>query len=283
MHIFNQKQLFLAPDGSGSGFGRKPEPDRNQKPVAPRQFTILIVDDNKSMLELTQMNIARLGHTIKTAESGEKALEIFRQGGIDLVLSDFDMPGGMNGGGLLVECKKIDPNVKFICQTGDFNDEKIKMLMDAGALRVLLKPAERREYKRVISSALEKAPATKKEHATLLIVDDDEDFRGILAQTLADLGYSVKSAGNGKEGLEMIRGCDIDLVLSDYNMPAMDGLEMIRDITEEKPGLKVVIMTGFNSRNPLADEMLMLQAGAEAVLRKPFDIDQLRETISKLI
>ena len=260
MHIFNQKQLFLAPDGSGSGFGRKPEPDRNQKPVAPRQFTILIVDDNKSMLELTQMNIARLGHTIKTAESGEKALEIIRQGGIDLVLSDFDMPGGMNGGGLLVECKKIDPNVKFICQTGDFNDEKIKMLMDAGALRVLLKPAERREYKRVISSALEKAPATKKEHATLLIVDDDEDFRGILAQTLADLGYSVKSAGNGKEGLEMIR-----------------------DITEEKPGLKIVIMTGFNSRNPLADEMLMLQAGAEAVLRKPFDLDQLRDAIAKLI
>jgi CheY-like chemotaxis protein len=280
MQIFDKKPPGTA-ECTRNGFGTKPESDRN-KTAAPRQFTILIVDDNESMLELTKMNVSRLGHTIKTAESGERALEIFRQGGIDLILSDFDMPG-MDGGALLIEAKRIDPGVRFICQTGDFNDEKIKMLMDAGALRVLLKPAERRAYKHAISSALEKTPAAKKEHATLLVVDDDEDFRGIITQTLVDLGYSIKTASNGKEGLDIIRGCDIDLVLSDYNMPAMDGLEMLREITGEKPGLKVVIMTGFSSRTPLADEMLMLQAGAEAVLRKPFNVDQLKETIAKLI
>jgi|GEM_PF-2434432 len=282
MHIFNQKHIFLAPDGTGSGFGRKPEPDKHQISAAPRQFTILIVDDDESELGLTGRNIAKLGHSTKTAESGNRALEIFRQGGIDLVLSDFNMIG-MDGGELLGELKKIDPDVKFICQTGDFNDERIRMLMDAGALRVMLKPAERIEYRHAISAVLEKTPASKKEHATLLVVEDYKSLRDQLAGLLEDEGYSVKSAGNGREGLDMIRGCDIDLVLSDYNMPVMNGLEMLREMKEEKPGLKVLILTDFSSRTPLADEMRMLQAGAEAVLKKPMDTNQLLQTIAQLI
>ena len=142
------------------GFGKKPEPEPHHKQAGPRHCTVLIVDDEASVLTLTNTVVSRMGHGTKTAKNGHEALELFKLGGIDLIISDYDMPK-MDGGRLLIEAKKIDPKVRFICQTGRPDNKREITLMEHGALFILHKPYSPAELRSVVNYALSNLPESK--------------------------------------------------------------------------------------------------------------------------
>jgi len=114
--------------------------------------------------------------------------------------------------------------------------------------------------------------------ARVLIVDDDEDIRHNIADILDDLGYQTTSADDGFSALDRIRDRDFDIVLLDYKMPGMDGVELFQEIKKICPAIKAVMMTAWAGSD---GAQLALDAGAREVLRKPVDIRELLEIISE--
>jgi len=116
---------------------------------------------------------------------------------------------------------------------------------------------------------------------TVLAVDDSATMRQMLASTLTQAGYRVIEASDGADALERLRGERVDIVLTDHNMPRMDGLALTRALRAQPQtsGLPVLVLT-----TEAGDELKQLgrAAGATGWLLKPFDPVRLVEVLRKV-
>ncbi|MGD0788611.1 MAG: response regulator [Terracidiphilus sp.] len=118
-----------------------------------------------------------------------------------------------------------------------------------------------------------------------LIVDDSSVMRKIVERSLRQAGIDqmvVYEAGNGAEGLDVLKSKNVDLILSDINMPSMDGLEFLRQIRAQNlaPGVPVVMITTESSEEHVKQAIL---AGARGYIRKPFTAEQVKERVLPLV
>lgn len=118
-----------------------------------------------------------------------------------------------------------------------------------------------------------------------LIVDDSSVMRKIVERALRQAGLDplvVHEAGSGTEGLDLLRAKQVDLILSDINMPSMDGLEFLRQLRAENlaPGVPVVMITTESSEEHVKQA---IQAGAQGYIRKPFTPEQVKERVLPLV
>ena len=105
---------------------------------------------------------------------------------------------------------------------------------------------------------------------TALVVDDSRAIRMILSRTLRELGYEVREAGDGREALATLGASPpADLVMADWNMPVMDGLELLRRI-RSSPRLHSVPVVMVTTEAEIDQMTLALQAGATEYVMKPF-------------
>ena len=118
-----------------------------------------------------------------------------------------------------------------------------------------------------------------------LIVDDSSVMRKIVERALRQAGLDslvVLEANNGAEGLDLLRSKQVDLILSDINMPSMDGLEFLRQIHAQKlaQNVPVVMITTESSEEHVKQA---IQAGAKGYIRKPFTAEQVKERVLSLL
>jgi CheY-like chemotaxis protein len=112
----------------------------------------------------------------------------------------------------------------------------------------------------------------------ILVVDDSDSVRRILAEALEGEGYRVYTASDGRRAWDLLRQYPFfyDLVISDVMMPAMNGLELLRRTIANFPWVKVILVTG--SRDP--DLTATAQAlGAAAILTKPSSLEEIHRTL----
>jgi two-component system, chemotaxis family, chemotaxis protein CheY len=114
-----------------------------------------------------------------------------------------------------------------------------------------------------------------------LIIDDSSVMRKIVERSLRQAGVNltqVLEAGNGAEALGLLQQSKVDLILCDINMPVMDGLEFVRQLsgTENGKGVPVVMITTEGSETHVVQA---LSAGARGYIRKPFTPDQVKEHV----
>lgn len=112
---------------------------------------------------------------------------------------------------------------------------------------------------------------------TILIVDDDVAVREVTASLLTELGYQVIEAGSGKAGLDLLGKIAVDLLLADYAMPDMNGVETAAAAKELQPDLPVLFLTGY------ADLAALEGMGEEGVLQKPFQDNELGQKVAALL
>ncbi len=117
---------------------------------------------------------------------------------------------------------------------------------------------------------------------TILVVEDDENVRGLVLSLFSELNYRIISVHNGKEALEVFnaRASDIDMVITDLVMPEMGGMELCQKLKEIDPDVKIVALSGY----PLLqeDETLMKEC-FDKWIQKPFNVKDLAETVSLLL
>ena len=117
---------------------------------------------------------------------------------------------------------------------------------------------------------------------TILIVDDSDSLREVVGIALKNAGYEVIEGADGQEGLNQLDGKKVHLIISDVNMPNMNGIEMvkkIKDMAEYK--FTPIIMLTTESGEELKDEGR--SAGVKAWMVKPFKPEQMLDAVSKLI
>jgi signal transduction histidine kinase/HPt (histidine-containing phosphotransfer) domain-containing protein len=114
--------------------------------------------------------------------------------------------------------------------------------------------------------------------ATLLVVDDDPNQRELYARRLARMGYAVLSASGGEEALEILAGNAIEVLITDYQMPGMDGCEIISRVRHTQPLLQSIVVTGYSD---IRSAITAMGVGAFNYLQKPIDFAELGIIIEK--
>ena len=114
--------------------------------------------------------------------------------------------------------------------------------------------------------------------ARLLVVDDDEASRSVVAEALQAEGYEVAIARGGTEALALARDQVFDLVISDIRMPDLDGLQLLRGLQEEAPDVRVILMTAFGT---VEAALAAIKAGAYDYVSKPLHLDELLLTVRR--
>jgi len=112
----------------------------------------------------------------------------------------------------------------------------------------------------------------------ILIVDDDESIRKVLAAVLEESGYMIDAAENGKEAIEKTDKNFYNLALVDIRLPDIEGSKLIAMMKETTPRMRKIIITGFPS---LQNAVEALNKGADAYIIKPFDMDKVLQTIKE--
>jgi CheY-like chemotaxis protein len=111
--------------------------------------------------------------------------------------------------------------------------------------------------------------------AHILLMDDSDEIRSLAARVLRREGHTVVEAGNGKEGLRLLREMEADLVITDIVMPEREGLETISEIRRTRPDLPIIAMSGGGA-GAAGDYLSIAKAlGARRILEKPFGVAQL--------
>src|SRR5579871_2685441 len=116
----------------------------------------------------------------------------------------------------------------------------------------------------------------------ILIVDDSESIRELVGLTLESSGYQVQKGMDGQDALKFLDGRAIDLVITDLNMPVMDGIQLIREI-RKKPEYSTVPILMLTTESQTAKKDEAKAAGATGWVVKPFVQDKLLQVVKKVI
>ncbi len=108
--------------------------------------------------------------------------------------------------------------------------------------------------------------------ALVLIVDDDEDIRAVLADGLGRRGFETVTAESGEVALDKARARKFDIVITDLQMTGMDGMATLAGLKAIDPALRVMVATGYATEEA---RYACTELGAAVVIQKPFDIDEI--------
>jgi CheY-like chemotaxis protein len=114
--------------------------------------------------------------------------------------------------------------------------------------------------------------------ASVLVIDDDSDVRGFIAAALEELGYRVREAGDGEEGLAEVERERPDLVIVDFIMPGMSGAEVARKIRAKLPKQAILFVSGYSETDAVKSN-----APDAPLLTKPFRADALANAVRNAI
>ena len=118
--------------------------------------------------------------------------------------------------------------------------------------------------------------------ARILLIEDDDELRKVIAQSLAHAGHEVVQAADGRQGIDLFHATPFDLVLTDLVMPGKEGVETIIELHREQPTLKIIAMSGGMLRSNFYLE-LAGKLGAHRTLAKPFMPAELLGAIDEVL
>ena len=114
----------------------------------------------------------------------------------------------------------------------------------------------------------------------ILVVDDETIVRETLSKLLSNFGYQVVCAQNGYDGLELFQNNSIELVLTDWDMPGMDGWSLAAGIKARSPGVPVIMVTG-KDREEVSQRLN--ESDVDGVIFKPLRVEEVKGTVHKML
>lgn len=106
----------------------------------------------------------------------------------------------------------------------------------------------------------------------ILVIEDEKGISGFIKDGLEEEGFAVDTAGDGNSGLELAETNDYDLILLDWMLPGLSGIEICRDIRKNDPAVPVIFLT---AKDTVQDTVFGLSSGANDYIKKPFEFEEL--------
>jgi CheY-like chemotaxis protein len=231
--------------------------------------TVLVVEDQEEVRNLTVAVLEDCGYQVLSAANGQAALEVSEQhkGPIHILVTDAVMPG-MPGRQLADRLRHTRPFTKVLFMSGyTDNVAAYRFEVDAGNA-FLQKPFD----PDTLAAKVRETLGPPQVAARILVVDDEEGVRSLLRHLLTAAGHYVVEATNGKDATEKLKAEHIDLMITDLVMPEREGIETILELHRTRPDLGIIAMSGAFGGQFLRAARLF---GARATLAKPIDPDVL--------
>ena len=112
----------------------------------------------------------------------------------------------------------------------------------------------------------------------VLVVDDEAMIRNLVERILSKEGYNILQAQDGEAALDIVNSQKVDIIVSDMNMPGMDGLCLLKILKKVRPEIGVVMMTGEGDEYTVKDALL---AGADEYIAKPFESFEIKMIVER--
>jgi DNA-binding NtrC family response regulator len=249
---------------------------------------VLLVNDDAKFLDIYKRDLQG-EFNIVTALGIEQGLgEVTSQGPYGVVVADFNMQG-MNGLNFLNRARQIhNPTVCILLAGQEHLETAIKAVNAGNIFKFLTKPFKSHVLSKTLNAGIQQyqknssvKDETKKSPRSIrkiLIVDDDPNVRSIISSTLKSYDeYGVLTAENGKVATKILEIIKIDLVITDLEMPEMNGFELLSYINNNCPQIPVIVLA-WSVTNVMETKIKGL-LGSCKYLEKPLDINAITEMI----
>lgn len=245
------------------------------------RYQILLADDSRMVRNVIKGYLQGLDCKFTEASDGIMAYELANKVHFDLIITDVEMPG-KNGFELCQDLKKhpATRGIPILIISSFDAEQDIHTGFQAGATAYLSKDEVQDQLVPKVESILSKSFFNVSKQ--ILIVDDSALIRRLLKNELSKEGYQIATAENGEDALVKIRAAKPDLILSDIDMPVMNGFRFCEAVHND-PALKTIPFIVMSTNSDRGHMQRMLQQGAQAYLVKPFNTDQLIILIDKLL
>lgn len=260
-----------------------------------KEFTslqVILVEPSNTQQHIIKQFLQDLGiPDIIGVETGEQALEGIEHSQPDLVICSMYLPD-MTGVELIHNIRKSSESydMAILLISSETNITYLEPIRQAGAIAILPKPFTSHELDTALSATLDYLNPQQIElnhldieDINVLIVDDSPTSLKYITKILNDLGIEeITKASDGKQAIDLVNTHYFDLIVTDFNMPEMDGLQLttsIRSNSDQKT-IPILMVTSEQNENRLA---AVKQAGVSAIVDKPFEPASIRNLISKLL
>jgi CheY-like chemotaxis protein len=194
---------------------------------------------------------------------------------VDLVLTDVVMPD-MSGPELAGQLRAERPGVRMLFMSGYSGDVIAQSDLAEAGYSLLQKPFSPQQLGSAVRAALGEAPAKGR----ILVADDEEAVRSYFRIVLERGGYEVLEAADGRQAMRITLSTPVDLVITDLIMPEQEGLETIQALRRSGKPVRIVAVSGAVNGPFLS---IAAKLGADTVLSKPVDADQLLATVKRVL
>ncbi|MES9832101.1 MAG: response regulator [Candidatus Thiodiazotropha sp. DIVDIV] len=256
------------------------------------ELLVLLIEPSFTQQRAIQRQLSQLGiEQVIAAKTGQEALQAMRTEQPDLAISTLylsDMTGTD-----LVHAMRNDPELvemAFMLISSETRFRYLDPIRQAGAVAILPKPFKLAELRIAMNSVLEYIDPTLlelddfcPEDLEVLVVDDSGMARKHISRVLNALGIErISEARDGQEAVSIIANSYFDLVVTDYNMPNMDGKELVDHIrtASNQATIPVLMVTSEENESRLA---AVQQAGVSAICDKPFETSVVRDLVQRAL
>ncbi len=246
--------------------------------LVERQKTILYVDDSDLFHQLVTPALKEAGFRVVEAWDGREGIEVLDEegpGGIDLILSDVEMPE-MDG---LAFCQNVrktsEEDIPFILASSLETEEAVSRGFEVGADDYIVKPIVIPELLSRIQRLLSCGQEEVSRNERILVVDDSEIVRNVIVKSLQAHGFTIDEAGHGVEAMAKLSSNRYHLMITDYEMPHMNGVDLCLKVREDKGALGKIPIIFATSRDSKTDIVKISSIGIQAFVAKPFDADRI--------
>jgi two-component system, chemotaxis family, chemotaxis protein CheY len=260
-----------------------------------RDLNVLLVEPSSAQSLFIESQLKNLGVLVITVfKDGASALESMRIRQPDVVISAMHLPD-MTGGELVTRMRanELTRHIAFVLISSESNPHYLEPVRQNGSSAILGKPFTLAQLKMALTTALDYLNPNSEnfaisndldlENIKVLLVDDSRSARGFMRRVLENLGMKhFTEAVNGKEAVEIIKLHYFDLVVTDYNMPEMDGRELTEYIRTQswQSSVPVLMVSSENNQSRLA---AVAQAGVSGVCNKPFEPTVVKRLLEKML
>ena len=243
--------------------------------------SILVVDDSLIVRTVLRKELEKMGSKVTESFDGRNGLETAIRQEFDLIITDIEMPR-MDGFALCEELKKhrAKRSIPIIILSSADKEENVERGFSLGVAAFIPKSSAKKELRKLVLELLGRNVLLRRR--TILVVDDSVSTRHLVEKALLAAGFYVISAENGAGALELLKNHRPDLIISDLNMPGIDGGDLCKKI-HTNPELSRIPFIIMSSNGDRATMRRLLHCGASAYLVKPFNLDQLVVTAEQFL
>lgn len=256
-------------------------------------LSVLLVEPSPTQQRIIELELNKLNlDKVDTVTTGAAAIDYITEWAPDLVLSAYYL-SDMTGSELLSELRQTEAieDICFVLVSSVTDIRQLDAVRQAGVVAILPKPFLASDLKLALGSTLmhlnpqelELENDQNLDELRVLLVDDSPLARKYIRRTLSSLGLeNVMEAESGREAVSILNETFFDLILTDYNMPEMDGRELSAFIREQSTqrSVPIIMITSEQDESRLS---AVQHAGVSAICDKPFEPQNVRQLIQQLL